>query len=90
MSNVNIFDYIKFNIFHMRTPELIQKMKMKDLYNKINSNKYKLVNAKLTALTPDCASLVYDFYKWLGWWDLNPRPLAPQTSTLPDLTTNLH
>ncbi len=63
MSNINMFDYIKFNILNMRTPELVQKMKLKDLYDKINSNKYKFINLKLNALSVECASFVYDLYK---------------------------
>ncbi len=58
-----MFDYIKFNILNMRTPELVQKMKLKDLYDKINSNKYKFINIKLNALSVDCASFIYDLYK---------------------------
>ncbi len=58
-----MFDYIKFNILNMRSPELIQKMKLKDLSDKINTNKYKFINVKLNALSVDCASFVYDLYK---------------------------
>ncbi len=65
MSNINVFDYIKFNVLQMRTPELIQKMKIKELFNKINSNRYKFVNQKTNALTPDCAQFIYEMYKTL-------------------------
>ncbi len=58
-----MFDYIKFNILNMRTPELVQKMKLKDLYDKINSNKYKFINLKLNALSVECATFVFDLYK---------------------------
>lgn len=65
MSSINMFDYIKFNILNMRTPELVEKMKLKDLFDKINSNKYKFVNLKLNALSMECASYIYDLYKSL-------------------------
>ncbi len=61
--SMSLIDFIKFNIFKVRSPELVSKMKFKELINKINSNKYQFINPKTEMLSADLASFVYDIYK---------------------------
>lgn len=68
MSNVSLFDYIKFNLLQIKTPELMLKMQLKKLADKISQNKIKFINFKYSAISVDCANFIYEIYKIVSPW----------------------
>ena len=63
---MNFFDYIKYNLFNIRTPELVEKMRMEEYSDRISKQKYNFVDLKTKALTPTCAKFVFEMYKVIG------------------------
>lgn len=68
MSHVSLFDYIKFNLLQIKTPELMLKMQLKKLADKISQNKLKFINFKYSAISVDCANFICEIYKVVGPW----------------------
>lgn len=63
---MNFFDYIKYNLFNIRTPELVEKMRMEEYSDRISKQKYNFVDLKTKALTPTCAKFIFEMYKVIG------------------------
>ena len=63
---VNFFDYIKYNLFNIRTPELVEKMRMEEYSDRISKQKYAFVDLKTKSLTVACAKFVFEMYKVVG------------------------
>ena len=63
---VNFFDYIKYNLFNIRTPELVEKMRMEEYSDRISKQKYGFVDLKTKSLTAACAKFVFEIYKVIG------------------------
>lgn len=66
MSQMNFIDYVKYSIFNMRTPDLIEKMRIKEIYDRIVKHKYNFVDFKTNGLSVDCGKFIYDMYKIIG------------------------
>lgn len=63
---MNFFDYIKYNLFNIRTPELVEKMRMEEYSDRISKQKYDFVDLKTKALTVTCAKFIFEMYKVIG------------------------
>ncbi|KLI15229.1 DUF5312 domain-containing protein [Brachyspira hyodysenteriae] len=63
---MNFFDYIKYNLFNIRTPELVEKMRMEEYSDRISKHKYNFVDLKTKALTVTCAKFMFEMYKVIG------------------------
>ena len=57
---VNFFDYIKYNLFNIRTPELVEKMRMEEYSDRISKQKYNFVDLKTKSLTVTCAKFIFE------------------------------
>ncbi len=64
---MNLFDYIRYNIFNIRTPELVNKMRISEYAKKITSQKYKFVDTKTKNVTSNCAKFIFEIYKVVGY-----------------------
>lgn len=60
---MNLFDYIKYSLFNIRTPELVEKMRINEYAKKVSSQKYKFVEIKTKNITSNCAKFIYEIYK---------------------------
>ena len=60
---MNLFDYIKYSLFNMRTPELVEKMRIQEYAKKVSSQKYKFVDIKTKNVTSNCAKFIFEIYK---------------------------
>ena len=65
-STVNFFDYIKYNLFNIRTPELVEKMRMEEYSDRISKQKYNFADLKTKSLTVTCAKFIFEMYKVAG------------------------
>lgn len=63
---MNFFDYIKYNLFNIRTPELVEKMRMEEYSERISKQKYNFVDLKTKSLTISCAKFIFEMYKVIG------------------------
>lgn len=63
---MNFFDYIKYNLFNIRTPELVEKMRMEEYSDRISKQKYNFVDLKTKSLTAVCAKFIFEIYKVIG------------------------
>lgn len=62
----SFLDYLKYNIFNIRTPELVEKARMKEYADKINRQKYVFLDLKNKTFTPELANYVFGIYKVIG------------------------
>ena len=63
---MNVLDYIKYNFFNIRTPSLVEKVRLQEYAARIQNNKYHFVDLKTGALTDTLAKFVFDMYKVFG------------------------
>ena len=63
---MNLFDYVRYNLLKVRTPELVEKMRVEEYAKKISSQKYKFVDIKTKAITANCAKFIFEIYKIIG------------------------
>ena len=63
---MNVLDYIKYNFFNIRTPSLVEKVRLQEYAARIQNNKYHFVDLKTGALTDTLAKFVFDMYKVIG------------------------
>ena len=63
---MNVLDYIKYNFFNIRTPSLVEKVRLQEYANRISGSKYHFVDLKTGALTDTLAKFVFDMYKVIG------------------------
>ena len=63
---MNFFDYIKYNLFNMRTPELVEKIRVKEYSDRILKQKYSFVDLKTRSLTDTFAKFIFEMYKVIG------------------------
>lgn len=66
MNSISLIDYIKYNVLKVRTPELIEKINISNLIDKLKKNKYQFVDFKINGLSSDCAAYIYDIYRLLS------------------------
>ena len=60
---MNLFDYIRYNLFNIRTPELVDKMRIHEYAKKVSAQKYKFVDIKTKNVTSNCAKFIFEIYK---------------------------
>lgn len=63
---MNLFDYIRYNLLNIRTPELVEKMRVQEYAKKISAQKYRFVDIKNKAITANCAKFIFEMYKVVG------------------------
>lgn len=63
---MNLFDYIRYNLFNIRTPELVEKMRIEEYAKKISAQKYRFVDIKTKSITSNCAKFIFEIYKIIG------------------------
>ena len=63
---MNVLDYIKYNFFNIRTPSLVEKVRLQEYANRISNSKYHFVDLKTGALTDTLAKFIFDMYKVIG------------------------
>lgn len=66
MATISFFDYIKYNLFNMRTPELVEKMRIKEYADRISKQKYHFVDFKTHGISSECAKFIFEMYKIIG------------------------
>ena len=63
---MNLFDYIRYNLLNIRTPELVEKMRVQEYAKKVSAQKYRFVDIKNKAITANCAKFIFEMYKVVG------------------------
>lgn len=63
MNSIRFIDYIKYKFFNVRKPEIVEKMRLKELANSISKYKYNFIDFNTGKLNSRCAEFIYEMYK---------------------------